>query len=227
MSITNWPKNERPREKLLTYGASNLSDAELLAISIRTGVKGKTAVDLAREAINQFGSLRALLQADKNNFCKTRGLGIAKYVQLQAVLEMGKRHFKENITHRKILHGSADTGEYIRCCLADYQQEVFACLFLNSKHRVICFEELFYGSVDNTLVHPREVVKRALRYNAAALILAHNHPSGCAEPSEADKEVTLKLKDALALIDVRVLDHIIVGDGIITSLAARGLLHGS
>lgn len=225
MSITNWPKNERPREKLLNHGALSLSDAELLAISIRTGVRGKTAVDLAREAIHQFGSLRALLLADRNNFCHARGLGVAKYAQLQAVLEMGRRHLKEGIAHKKILSGSADTSHYISACLRDYQQEVFACLFLDNRHRVICFEELFYGSIDNTVVHPREVVKRALKYNAAALILAHNHPSGCAEPSEADKQVTQKLKQALTLIDVRVLDHIIVGEGKVTSLAERGLLY--
>jgi DNA repair protein RadC len=224
MAITDWPTDERPREKLLQRGAAALSDAELLAIFLRTGVSGRTAVDLARDLLDEHGSLRNLLAADQERFCTSHGLGQAKYVQLQAVLEMGRRHLRETLERGDALTSPQGTRHYLSARLRDYPHEVFACLFLDSRHRVIEYEELFRGTIDGASVHPREVVRRAMTHNAAALILAHNPPSGVAEPSQSDTHITQRLKDALALVDVRVLDHIIVGDGEMTSLAERGLL---
>jgi DNA repair protein RadC len=224
MPITDWPEDERPREKLLARGAQALSDAELLAIFLRTGIKGKTAVDLARDLLAEYGSLRALLQADQKQFCKTLGLGPAKFAQLQAVLEMARRHLYETLQRDTVLRNPQDTRDFLLARLRDYAHEVFACLFLDNRHRVIQFEELFRGTIDGASVHPREVVKRALHHNAAAVIFAHNHPSGVAEPSRSDETLTTRLKDALALVEVRVLDHIIVGDGVCVSLAERGVL---
>ncbi len=224
MAIRDWPAQERPREKLLHRGAATLSDAELLAIFLRTGVTGKSAVDLARELLHEYGSLRQLLAADQRRFCASRGLGQAKYAQLQAVLEMGRRHLRETLERGDPLSSPQHTRDYLSARLRGYPHEVFACLFLDNRHRVIEYEELFRGTIDGASVHPREVVRRAMSHNAAALILAHNHPSGIAEPSQSDAQITRRLKEALALIDVRVLDHIIVGDGEMTSLAERGLI---
>ena len=224
MAITDWPTDERPREKLLKRGASALSDAELLAIFLRTGVKGKTAVDLARELLLEFGGLRPLLSADHQRFCQSHGLGTAKYAQLQAVLEMGRRHLREQLDRSDSLTSPSTTFDYLRLRLSDYPHEVFACLFLDNRHRVIEYEELFRGTIDGAAVYPREVVKRALNLNAAAIILAHNHPSGVAEPSRADEAITQTLKSALAQVDIRVLDHVIVGSGTMTSMAERGLI---
>lgn len=223
MPITDWPAGERPREKLLARGPEALSDAELLAIFLRTGVRGKTAVDLARELLAQFGGLRPLLQADQARFCAGTGLGLAKYAQLQAVLEMARRHLLEGLRRGDALACPDDTRRFLSARLRDYAYEVFACLFLDTRHRIIAFEELFRGTIDGASVHPREVVRRALAHNAAAVILAHNHPSGVAEPSQSDQHITRRLKDALALIDVRVLDHLVVGDELV-SFAERGLL---
>lgn len=224
MAITDWPADERPREKLLSRGPAGLSDAELLAIFLRTGVAGKTAVDLARELLEHYGGLRPLLEADQRAFCAGRGLGMAKYAQLQAVLEMGRRHLQETLARGDALHSPAETRQYLSTRLRHHRQEVFAALFLDNRHRVIRFEELFFGTINGASVHPREVVRRSLAHNAAALILAHNHPSGVAEPSQADLQLTRRLGEALALVDVRVLDHIIVGDGETVSLAERGLV---
>ncbi len=224
MAITDWPADERPREKLLQRGPAALSDAELLAIFLRTGIVGKTAVDLARDLLEEHGSLRTLLDADQKQFCKSKGLGPAKYVQLQATLEMGRRHLDECLRRGHALTNPHDTRRFLTARLRDYPYEVFACLFLDTRHRVIQFEELFVGTIDGASVHPREVVKRALHHNAAAVILAHNHPSGIAEPSQADQHITHRLRDALNLVDIRVLDHFIVGDGELTSFAERGLL---
>ncbi len=224
MPISSWPKAERPREKLLARGPGALSDAELLAIFLRTGVAGKTALDLARELLAQYKGLRALLNADQQQFCAIRGLGGAKYAQLQAALEMARRHLRETLAQNDSLSSPQDTRRYLTACLRDYEYEVFACLFLDTRHRIIGFEELFRGTIDGAVVHPREVVKRALYHNAAAVILAHNHPSGVAEPSQADQQLTRRLRDALALVDIRVLDHFVVGDGIAVSFAERGLL---
>jgi DNA repair protein RadC len=224
MAITDWPAAERPREKLLKLGAGVLSDAELLAIFLRTGAPGMTAVDLARALLNDFGSLRALLDADLDVFTLGRGLGPAKYSQLQAVLEMSRRHMQESLERSDALTSPQLTRQYLISCLRDQPQEQFACLFLDSQHRVIIFETLFYGTIDAACVYPREVVKRCLQHNAAAVILAHNHPSGVAEPSQADERITERLISALALVDIRVLDHFVVGDGELVSFAERGLI---
>lgn len=224
MPITDWPAAERPREKLLARGAAALSDAELLAIFLRTGVRGRTAVDLARDLLADFGALRPLLEADPTAFCRRRGLGPAKFVQLQAVLEMGRRHLWEQLSRGEALGSPDDTRRFLTARLRQYPHEVFACLFLDNRHRVIAFEELFRGTIDAASVYPREVVRRTLDHNAAAVILAHNHPSGVAEPSRADESLTRRLRDALALVDVRVLDHVVIGDGEAVSFAERGLL---
>ena len=224
MAITDWPPQERPREKLLHQGAAALSDAELLAIFLRTGLPGRSAVDLARDLLQDFGDLRALLVADEDGFCARPGLGRAKYAQLQACLEMARRHSLITLRKGDALRGATDTRRFLQMNLRDLQHEVFAGLFLDNRHRVIRYETLFQGTIDGASVYPREVVKKALQYNAAAVIFAHNHPSGVAEPSEADKSLTNKLKDALGLVDIRVLDHMVVGDGEICSFAERGLI---
>lgn len=224
MAITDWPKAERPREKLLSRGAAALSDAELLAIFLRTGVPGKTAVDLARDILQHFDGLRGLLTANQTTFCAFAGLGAAKFSQLQAVLELARRHLAENLQRGEALTDPAATRRYLTAHLRDYPHEVFACLFLDNRHRVIVFEELFRGTINGASVHPREVVRRALVHNAAAVILAHNHPSGVAEPSEADRQLTRRLQAALQLVDVKVLDHVIIGDGESVAFAERGWL---
>ena len=224
MSIRDWPAAERPREKLLELGAAALADAELLAIFLRTGVAGVSAVDLARQLLLDFGSLRALLESSQTDFSRRLGLGPAKYAQLQAVLEMSRRHLAERLRRESALESPQAVRDYLKARLRHEPHEVFACLFLDSKHRVLAFEVLFHGSIDGASVYPRQVVKRALAHNAAALILTHNHPSGVAEPSQADRLLTKRLQEALALVDVRVLDHFIVGDGEPLSLAERGWL---
>jgi DNA repair protein RadC len=224
MAISDWPPGERPREKLIEKGASSLSDAELLAIFLRTGLRGKSAVDLARQLILEFGGLRSLLQADRKSFCSKPGLGDAKYAQLQAVLEMSQRHLREGLQKGNALTSPQDTQRYLMMRMRDYPQEVFSCLFLDNKHRVIAFEEMFRGTIDSASVYPREIVKRALQHNAAALILAHNHPSGDPEPSAADRAITAKIRAALALVDIRVLDHCIVGDNRCASFAEMGII---
>jgi DNA repair protein RadC len=224
MPITDWPVAERPREKLLQRGAAALSDAELLAIFLRTGVRGKTAVDLARELLTRFGSLRALLDADLKQFCEGEGLGTAKFTQLQATTEIAHRHLAETLQRGNVMENPEQTRRFLSARLRGYPYEVFACLFLDNRHRVIAFEELFRGTINGASVHPREVVKQALDHNAASIIFAHNHPSGVAEPSEADRHVTRRLVAALALVEVRVLDHLVIGDGEAVSFAERGLL---
>lgn len=224
MAITDWPAAERPREKLLAHGPQSLSDAELLAIFFRTGTRGKTAVDLARELLSRFGSLRGLLNAGRESLCEAPGLGEAKYVHLVAALEMGRRHLATRVIRGEALESPGDTLGFLQASLRDRSYEVFCCLFLDNRHRVLAFEELFRGTLNGTAVYPREIVKRALALNAAAVILVHNHPSGVAEPSRADEVLTERLKEALALIEVRVLDHIVVGDGETVSFSERGLL---
>jgi DNA repair protein RadC len=224
MSITDWPEGERPREKLLARGAAALSDAELLAIFLRTGVTGMSAVDLARELLVKYGSLNGLFAADQADFCEVKGMGAAKYAQLQAVLEMSRRALQEEIQRGDVLSSPRAVRDYLKLLLAGRGQEVFMVLFLDTQHRVIAFEELFHGTLSQTSVYPREVVKRALAHNAAAVILAHNHPSGVTEPSQADQLLTSALKQALALVDVTVLDHFVVAAGQTLSFAERGLL---
>lgn len=224
MSISDWPEGERPREKLLERGAGALSDAELLAIFLRTGVKGKSAVDLARELLESFDGLNGLLAADQRRFCEPKGIGRAKYAQLQASLELSRRFLMDRLRDQDALTSPEATRDYLKLRLHGLPNEVFACLFLDNRHRVIRCDELFRGTIDGASVHPREVVRRVIETNAAAVIFAHNHPSGVAEPSQADLRITQRLKEALALIDVRVLDHVIIGEGEGTSLAERGLL---
>lgn len=224
MSITDWPTQERPREKLLAQGPASLSDAELLAIFLRTGLAGKTAVDIARELLQEFGSLRRLLTAPKERLCAFPGLGPAKYAQLQAILELARRHLGETVRRGDAISSPEDTCRFLVSRLRDYPYEVFACLFLDNRHRVIELVEMFRGTINGASVHPREVVRAALHHNAAAVILCHNHPSGDAEPSQADLKITQRLTEALTLIDVRVLDHIVIGDGNTVSFAERALL---
>ncbi len=224
MTIKDWPAEERPREKLLIRGPQALSDAELLAIFLRTGIKGKTAVDLSRDLLKEYGSLQALLTADHKRFCQGNGLGTAKYALLQATLEMAKRHLRESLDRGHALESIEITRAYLTAQLKNRPHEIFACLFLNNQHQVIEYEELFKGTIDGTSVHPREVVKKALLHNAAAVILAHNHPSGNQKPSQADKQITEKLKQALSLVDIRLLDHFIIGDNCAWSFAENGLI---
>lgn len=224
MTIKDWPAEERPREKLLIRGPQALSDAELLAIFLRTGIKGKTAVDLSRDLLKEYGSLQALLTADHKRFCQGKGLGTAKYALLQATLEMAKRHLRESLDRGHALESIEITRAYLTAQLKNRPHEIFACLFLNNQHQVIEYEELFKGTIGGTSVHPREVVKKALLHNAAAVILAHNHPSGNQKPSQADKQITEKLKQALSLVDIRLLDHFIIGDNCAWSFAENGLI---
>ncbi|WP_221793754.1 RadC family protein [Oceanobacter mangrovi] len=222
MAITDWPVQERPREKLLAQGAMALSDAELLAIFLRTGVKGKSAVDLARELLQEFGGLRPLLTASQQRFCEPMGLGDAKYAQLQAVLEMARRHLAEQLQRGDALTSPELTRQYLAARIRDRDYEVFVVLFLDNQNRVIKYEEVFRGTIDGAAVYPREVLKQALACSAAAVILAHNHPSGVAEPSRADRHITERLQQALGLVDIRVLDHLVIGDGECVSFAERG-----
>lgn len=224
MSIRHWPANERPRERLLSRGAGTLSEAELLALLLQTGIAGASAVDVARNLLVEFHSLRGLLSADPERACATPGLGPARFARLQAALELARRHYQEQMQTGCALANPRATREFLRMRLRDLAHEVFCCVYLDNRNRVTGFEELFRGTLDGASVHPREVVKQALARNAAAVILAHNHPSGVAEPSQADEIITHRLKEALGLVDIRVLDHIVVGDGTCESFAERGLL---
>jgi DNA repair protein RadC len=224
MAITDWPVGERPREKLLAKGAANLSDAELLAIFLRTGVRGKSAVDLARELIGQWGSLSALCVAPLRGAGALPGFGTAKQVQLHAAMELARRALRERIAAGDVLSSPQAVREFLRLRMQTLPHEVFAALFLDAQNRMIEMEELFRGTLAQTSVYPREIVKRALHHNAGAVIFAHNHPSGIAEPSHADETLTQALKQALALVDVRVLDHFIVAGAGVVSFAERGLL---
>lgn len=222
MAIRHWPQGERPREKLLQQGAAALSDAELLAIFLRTGVAGQSAIDVARQLLSDFGGLSALLSADQNSFCAARGLGSAKYAQLQAVLELSTRYLREQLRSAPVFTAPEQVRDFLAVQLRAYQREVFLVMLLDNQHRLIESRELFQGTLGGASVHPREVVKLVLERNAAAVIFAHNHPSGICEPSRADVDITRRLRDALQLVDVRVLDHFIVGHGEVCSLAERG-----
>ena len=225
MTITDWPAAERPREKLLARGAGALSDAELLALFLRVGVRGKSAVDLARELLSRFGDLTRLFSASLEEVAAVPGLGQAKYAQLQAVLELARRTLKEEMQQGVSLSSPTAVRNYLRLSLGKLPYEVFCVLYLDAQNRLLRADELFRGTLTQTSVYPREVVKLALAQNAAAVIFAHNHPSGIAEPSRADEALTLTLKQALSLVDVKVLDHFIVaGSGAPLSFAERGLL---
>ncbi|MGJ8686854.1 MAG: RadC family protein [Spongiibacteraceae bacterium] len=224
MTIRDWPAGERPREKLLAMGAEALSDAELLAIFLRTGVSGKSAVDLARDLLVEHGGLGPLLAASREQFCSSHGLGDAKYVQLQAVLTMAKRYFTEQLQGAEVISSASATRQFLRAQLRAEVREVFAVLYLDNQHRMICYEPLFYGTIDGAAVYPREIVRRAIELHAAAVILAHNHPSGVAEPSDADTRITHRIREALALLDIRLLDHCVVAGAEVVSMAERGLI---
>ena len=224
MAINDWPEDDRPREKLLAKGPGSLSDAELLAIFLRTGTKGKSAVDLARTLLAKFGSLAGLNAASREAFCAVPGLGSAKYAQLQAATELTRRALAAEMKSGINLSSPTAVRDFLRLSIQDRQVEIFVGLFLDAQNRVLAVEELFSGTLTQTSVFPREVVRRALYHNAAGVIFAHNHPSGVAEPSHADETLTRALKEALALIDVRVLDHFVVGKGATLSFAERGLL---
>lgn len=224
MAITDWPANERPREKLIEQGAEALSDAELLAIFLRVGVVGKSAVDLARDLLNQFGSLNSIFAASENELSQVHGIGSSKYVQLQAIFEMSRRALSEQLQQRDVFNSPQQVRDYLVLRLGALTREVFLVMFLDAQHRLHATEELFSGTLTQTSVYPREVVKRAIHHNAASVIFAHNHPSGIAQQSAADELLTQQLKQALALVDVRVLDHFIVAGNQTLSFAERGLL---
>lgn len=224
MAIRDWPEHERPREKLLEKSAAALSDAELLAILLRTGTKGRSALDLARAVLASFGSLRQLMAADRARVCAEPGLGAARYAELQAAAEIARRQLGETLRAGPSLSNPRATRDFLSAKLRHLEHEVFCCLYLDKRHRLIGFEELFRGTIDGASVHPREIVKLALQRNAAAVIVAHNHPSGVAEPSQADELITQRVKEALALVDIRLLDHVIIGDGASVSLAESGLI---
>jgi DNA repair protein RadC len=224
MAITDWPLAERPREKLLAQGVSALSDAELLAVFLRVGVSGKSAVDLGRDLLQCFGSLTGIFSASQAELSQVRGMGFSKYVQLQAIFEMSRRALKESMQGQDALSSPQHVRDFLRLKLASLPYEMFMVLFLDAQNKLISADELFRGSLTQTSVYPREVVKHALQHNAASVILAHNHPSGLAQQSQADELITQQLKQALALIDVRVLDHFIVAGNATFSFAERGLL---
>jgi len=224
MNISQWPLQERPREKLLQMGAENLSDAELLAILLRHGVKGKSALDIARELYKEYDGLNGLFSLDYKNFSKIHGLGLAKFAQLKASQELSRRYLQENLKRQGKITNIEDVKEYVMSQLKGCDQEIFAVLFLDNRHRIICFEKVFYGTIHGASIYPREIVKRALYHNAAAVIFAHNHPSGIAEPSEADRSITERLIDALSLVEVRVLDHVIVAGNDICSFIEQQLI---
>ncbi|HSC80627.1 MAG TPA: DNA repair protein RadC [Chitinolyticbacter sp.] len=224
MSITDWPAAERPREKLLAHGAAALSDAELLALFLRVGLPGISAVDLARQLLSHFGSLNALFGASRNAFAAVPGMGDAKYAQLQAVQEMARRALGETLRQTDALTSPEAVRDYLRLWLRGRDIEVFAALFLDHSHRVLAAEELSHGTLAESRVYPRELARRALAHNAAAVIIAHNHPSGSATPSQADELVTRQLRHALELLEIRLLDHFLVAGHEVVSFAERGLL---
>jgi DNA repair protein RadC len=221
MGISDWPAAERPRERLLAHGAAALSDAELLAVLLRTGVRGKSAVDMARELLERFKGLRGLFGSD---LAGIKGLGTAKRAQFEAVLELAKRSVGEDLAQGAALTSPGAVRDYLRLALGAKSHEVFVCLWLDAQHRVVSAQEAFHGTLTQTSVYPREIVKSALAVNAAAVIFAHNHPSGVAQPSQADELLTRNLKEALALVEVKVLDHFIVAGSQAISFAERGLL---
>lgn len=224
MGIADWPLLERPRERLLAQGAGSLSDAELVAVCLRSGLRGKSAVDLARELLAGFGGIAGLLAADLTALLAVRGLGTAKAAQFAAVLELARRSLREELKSGTALASPGAVRDYLRLALSGRPHEVFVCIYLDAQHRVTATEELFRGTLTQTSVYPREVVKAALAANAAAVIFAHNHPSGVAQPSQADELLTRQLKEALALVEVKVLDHFIVAGNQALSFAERGLL---
>jgi DNA repair protein RadC len=223
MGICDWPAAERPRERLLAQGAGSLSDAELLAVLLRTGTRGKTAVELGRELLARFGDVRGLLGAG-TALLEVKGLGSAKAAQFSAAMELARRSLQEDLKAGAALTSPGAVRDYLKLALGGRPHEVFVCLWLDAQHRVVSVQEPFRGTLTQTSVYPREIVKAALAANAAAVIFAHNHPSGVAQPSQADELLTRNLKEALSLVDVKVLDHFIVAGSQAISFAERGLL---
>ena len=213
-----------PREKLAQAGAVSLDNVELLAVLLGTGAGRLSVLELADRLLRHFGGLRGLLQADSDELENQRGLGPAKTAKLLAVLELSRRYLDEEVARSNPLESPEVTRQYLKTALRDHPNEVFACLFLDTRHRVIAFEELFHGTIDGATVYPRVVAEKALQHGAAALIVAHNHPSGISEPSLADQAITRRLKEALALLDIRLLDHFVIGEGAPVSMASRGLV---
>lgn len=222
MAIPQLNKDHRPREKLLSKGVKVLSDAELLAIFLRTGVAGTSAIELAAELLEKFSGLSLLLNADVKQFCAIKGLGPAKYCQLHATLELTRRYLEEQLESEQVFNRPQQVENFLAVQMSGYQREVFSIMLLNSQHRLLGYHELFYGTIDSATIHPREVVRLALEKNAAAVIAAHNHPSGAAKPSPADIAITKQLQSALELFDIRLLDHFIIGRGEVSSLAQLG-----
>lgn len=212
MTISNWPKEDRPREKLLVNGEKSLTDAELIAIFLKTGIPGKTALDIARELLAEHGNLKKLLNTPSHTLIEKKGIGKAKYAALKAAMEVGKRYMQERPTAGMIFSSSKQAQQFLAQELREHSTEVFACLFLDNHFRLITFEKLFFGTVNEASIYPREIVRRALSHNACNLILAHNHPSGNPAPSEADKEITQVIKQASRLVDIQVVDHVIIGN---------------
>ncbi|MFV0478209.1 MAG: RadC family protein [Parahaliea sp.] len=224
MAISQWAAGEGPRDKLLLRGARTLSDAELTAVLLRTGFKGCNAVDLSRQLLQRFGGVSGLFGAERDELLVCTGMGQSKVAILEAAQELARRAIEEGLREGDILGSPQDTRRFLHHHLGNQSREVFACLFLDNQHRLLRCDDLFFGTLDGAAVYPREVAVRALQYRAAAVIFAHNHPSGVAEPSSADQRITERLRQALALLDIRVLDHIIVGRGQTCSFAERGLL---
>jgi DNA repair protein RadC len=222
--LKHWPRGDRPREKLLMSGAGALSDAELLAVLFGTGLPGRNVVEVAQDLLARHGSLRGLLGAPAPVARNGTGLGPARYASLHAALELARRHFRQGLEAGSVLGSPGETRAFLVAQLRDRPYEVFCCLYLDNRHRLIRFEELFRGTIDGATVHPREVLRQALAHNAAAVILAHNHPSGVAEPSQADEMITRRLKEALALVDIRLLDHLVIAGAEAVSLAEKGLI---
>lgn len=224
LAINDWASDDRPRERLLSSGAAGLSDAELLAVLLGNGTQGMSAVDLARLLISSFGGIRGTLNASQHDLTSIRGIGLAKVAILLAARECGRRDLREQLRPGVTIGSPADSREFLLATLRDRPHEVFCCLFMDNRHRVLAFDELFRGTIDAAAVYPREIVKQALARNAAAVILAHNHPSGVAEPSQSDQLITRRIRDALELVDIRLLDHFVIGDNCCVSLASRGML---
>lgn len=224
MRITNWPQEDRPREKLLIKGESALTDAELIAILLKSGTRGKTALDLARELLIEYGSIKKLMLAPPPSLMHKPGLGSAKYTSLKAAIELGRRYLGEPMQVGATLNNSRATQQFLAERLREYTSEVFACLFMDNHFRLINYEELFYGTINETSIYPREIIRRALLQNAAKVILAHNHPSGCPVPSQADRQVTTLVRESLHLVDIAVVDHVIIGNPDNFSFAEAGMI---
>jgi DNA repair protein RadC len=224
LKINEWPAEERPRERLIQHGAEGLSDAEILAVLLARGLAGTSAVELARKLMHEFGGIRGTLNAAPTSLAEVKGIGMAKIGTLLAAKECARRYLRERLRPGVTIGSPADSRDYLLATLRDRPHEVFCCLFMDNRHRVLAFDELFRGTIDAAAVYPREIVKQALARNAAAVILAHNHPSGIAEPSQSDQLITRRIRDALELVDVRLLDHFVIGDNNCVSLASRGML---